>query len=134
MLTTEQIQTLAAAPLEQVFAAVGQDLEVVTVTPPVNGWDEQGNQITAPPATQTVRGLLMPASDRRRIAAAGQNLPLPNYVAYLPFDAADLDVPRWYIRHGDLNYYPTRDAQDIGGQGVCWLLELGSPGEVMQGG
>ena len=111
----------------------GHDLTLVTPAATPNGWDDDGNQIVTTPITQTVRGLLMPATDRRRAMSAGQGLPVPAYVAYVPFDAVDLDTPGWHLQHGGENYYPTRDAQDMGGQGICWLIELGSPGEVIRG-
>ncbi|MCY1703639.1 hypothetical protein [Deinococcus sp. SL84] len=115
---------------------MGHDLTIIRPVGSPNGWDDDGNQIIGQPSTQAVRGLLMPASTRQRAAAAsaGQGLPVPGYVAYVPFDAVDLDTPGWHLQHGGENYYPLRDAQDIGGQGICWLIELGSPGEVIQRG
>lgn len=125
---------LAPVVLEMV-TDFGHDLDIIRPASSPNGWDADGNQIVGQPSTQAVRGLLMPADQRRRaIASAGQGLPVPAYVAYVPFDAVDLDTPGWHLQHGGENYYPVRDAQDIGGQGICWLIELGSPGEVIQRG
>lgn len=112
----------------------GHDLTVTFASTVTNGWDDDGNQIPAASTSTLVRGILTPVSDRRRMAAAGQQLPVPSYAAYIPFPEVDLSSPDWHLEYQGVRYYPTRDAQNVGGQGICWLLELGSPGEVVQRG
>ncbi|MFC4428033.1 hypothetical protein [Deinococcus navajonensis] len=106
----------------------GHDLTLVVGT----GSTTWGTPASTLGVTQAVRGVLMPAPLRRMQATGASGLPVPSYVAYLAAAdvEADLSTPGWYLQHQGQNFYPTRDARDEGGQGVVWVCELGSPGEV----
>lgn len=134
---TLEIQDLLKPELEELFAELGHDLILVRG----GSGTTFGTPSSADSPGTPLRGLLMPASSQRRLAASRQmraassasNLPIPAFVAYVLFDDADLSVPGWHLIHQDQRYYPTRDAYSPGGQGVVWVCELGSPGEVTGG-
>lgn len=126
---TLEIQDLLRPELEELFDDLGHDLTLVR--------GGSGTTFGTPSAADSpgtaLRGLLMPASPQRRQAAStASNLPIPAFVAYVLFDDADLSTSGWHLVHQSQRYYPTRDAYSPGGQGVVWVCELGSPGEVTQ--
>lgn len=125
---TLEIQGLMRPELDELFEELGHDLTVVRGgSGSTFGTPASSNTLTTP-----VRGLLMPASTQRRTVAGASELPIPVFVAYLPFEV-DLSEPGWHIVHMEQRYYPTRDAYSPGNQGVMWVCELGSPGEVTRG-
>lgn len=111
----------------ELFADFGHDLVVVR-TELQTAW---GERMGVYAAGVPIRGLLMPASQRRR-ASTPAGLPTPDWVAYLPY-TPDLGTPGWHITHEGRAYYPTADAENAGGQGVVWVVPLASPGEVTDG-
>lgn len=115
----------------ELFDEYGHDLTLVMGT----GSTTWGTPASEGTVTQEIRGVHMPAPRRVQAANAASNLPIPAFVAYLilPDLVTDLSRPGWYLRHEGQNYYPLRDAQNAGGQGVVWVCELGSPGEVTGG-
>ena len=126
---TLEIQDLLRPELEELFADLGHDLILVRC-----GSGTTFGTPSAPDSPGTLlRGLHMPASRQMRAASSASNLPIPAFVAYVLFDDADLSTPGWHLVHQDQRYYPTRDAYSPGGQGVVWVCELGSPGEVTGG-
>ena len=126
---TMEIQDLMRPELDALFADLGHDLTVVR-TELQTAW---GERMGVYAAGVPVRGLLMPASQRRR-ANTPAGLPVPEWVAYLPRqEALDLGTPGWHLTHAGRAYYPSGDAEDPGGQGVVWIVPLRSPGEVTDG-
>ncbi|BBN95704.1 hypothetical protein DEIGR_100837 [Deinococcus grandis] len=123
---TLEIQQLLKPELDELFEDLGHDLVVVR-----GGSSTAWNQSSDPGADINVRGLLMPASQRRR-AGTPAGLPVPDWVAYLPY-TPDLGTPGWHLFHEGRAYYPSGDAEDPGGQGVVWIVPLRSPGEVTSG-
>lgn len=130
---TLEIQQLTRPELAELFEDLGHDLVIVQPGAPTGDFDDDGRQQQAPDTRTALRGLLMPASDRARMAAAGSDLPTPSFEAYLPHDAP-VAVPGWHLEHDGIRYYPTADARDEGGQGVVWVVPLGAPGEVVERG
>lgn len=125
---TLDFQADLGAEAAELFEDFGHDLTVVRGGSGTTfGTPSSSNTLSTP-----VRGLLMPASAQRRLVAGSSELPIPSFVAYVPF-SADLSEPGWHIAHMGQRYYPTRDAYNPGNQGVVWVCELGSPGEVTRG-
>ena len=133
MITTAEIQQLTRPVLQQVFAALGKDLLIVPPGTATGGFDDDGRQQVTPGTPIPVRALLLPASTQTQQAAAGSDLPVPKFEAYLPY-TAPVAVPGWHLTHEGIAYYPTADARDEGGQGVVWMVPLGAPGEVIERG
>ena len=105
------------------------DLTIV-YSPPDTGW---GTPSDPGGLSVTVQGLLQPADVRRQTVAAGSGLPIPSFQAFIPFSVADLSIPGWHIVYEGQPYYPAMDARNEGGQGIVWLVELHSPGQVTNG-
>lgn len=128
---TQELREDLIPELADLFEEAGHDLVIVRPGEASGDWNAQGRRSRGGETRTSVRGLLMPARDSTRRAAADAGLPVPHFVAYLPF-SAPLDRPGFLIEHEGQRFYPTEDARDPGGQGVAWVVPLGAPGEVVQ--
>lgn len=116
----------------KLFEPYGHDVVIVF---PAQANGEYGATV-AVGSELPVRAALIPAGTGAQAAAAGAGLPVPGFEFYVLRDdlgAHSLDVPGWYVRMDGINYYPTADARNEGGQGIVYFAPLGAPGEVTSG-
>lgn len=145
MITTAELQDLTLPVLDQVVAALGRDLVIVRLGTPSGSYDDDGRREAGSGSETRLprRGLLMPAEERVVRAAADAGLPVPRFVALLPYSApgptalsprlpTDLAQTGFVVEDGGQQYYPTADARNEGNQGVLWVVPLGAPGEVLR--
>jgi len=107
-----------------------KQIAVVPEVQPTGAFDDDGRQdaevLGAPPV---FTGALQPISVRERsLMQQGSVGPVPSFVAWLPIDAP-VGAMDYHLEVDGLNYYPWQDAQDMGGAGQFWRVQLGSPGQ-----